>query len=37
MVPSDTFMSQLATQLGHSTEEFQTLPLMVLAAFSFVD
>ena len=37
MVPSDSFISHLATQLGYSTGEFQALQLIVLAAFGVVD
>ena len=37
MVPSDPFMSHLATQLGYSTGEFQALQLIVLAVFGVVD
>ena len=37
MVPSDPFMSHLATQLGYSAGEFQVLQLIVLAAFGVVD
>ena len=37
MVPSDPFMSHLATQLGYSAGEFQALQLIVLAAFGDVD
>ena len=37
MVPSDPFMSHLATQLGYSAEEFQDLQLIVLATFGVVD
>ena len=37
MVPSEPFMSYLATQLGYSAGEFQALQLIVLAAFSVVD
>ena len=37
MVPSDPFMSHLATQLGYSAVEFQALQLIVLAAFGVVD
>ena len=37
MVPSDPFMSHLATQLGYSAGEFQALQLIVLAAFGVVD
>ena len=37
MVPSDPFMSHLATQLGYSAGEFQALELIVLAAFGVVD
>ena len=33
VVPSDSFMSHLATQLGYSAGEFQALQLIVLAAF----
>ena len=36
MVPSDSFMSHLATQLGYSAREFQALQLVVLAAFGVV-
>ena len=37
MVPSDPFMSHLATQLGYSAGEFQSLQLIVLATFGVVD
>ena len=37
MVPSDPFMSHLATQLGCSAGEFQALQLIVLATFGVVD
>ena len=37
MVPSEPFMSHLATQLGYSAGEFQALQLIVLAAFGVVD
>ena len=37
MVPSHPFMSHLATQLGYSAGEFQTLQLVVLATFGVVD
>ena len=37
MVPSDPFMSHLATQLGYSAGEFHALQLIVLAAFGVVD
>ena len=37
MVPSDPFMSHLATQLGYSAGEFQALHLIVLASFGVVD
>ena len=37
MVPSDPFMSHLATQLGYSAGEFQALQLIVLAAFGVMD
>ena len=37
MVPSDPFMSHLATKLGYSAGEFQALQLIVLAAFGVVD
>ena len=37
IVPSDPFMSHLATQLGNSAGEFQALQLTVLAAFGVVD
>ena len=37
MVPSDPFMSHLATQLGYSAGEFQDLQLIVLATFGVVD
>ena len=37
MVPSDRFMSHLATQLGYSAGQFQALQLIVLAAFGVVD
>ena len=36
-VPSDPFMSHLATQLGYSAGEFQALQLIVLATFGVVD
>ena len=36
-VPTDPFMSHLATQLGYSAGEFQALQLIVLAAFDVVD
>ena len=36
-VPTDPFMSHLATQLGYSAGEFQALQLIVLAAFGVVD
>ena len=36
-VPTDPFMSHLATQLGYSAWEFQALQLIVLAAFGVVD
>ena len=36
-VLTDPFMSHLATQLGYSAGEFQTLQLIVLAAFGVVD
>ena len=36
MVPSDPFMSQLATQPGYSAGEFQALQLIVLATFGAV-
>ena len=36
MVPSDPFMSHLATQLGYSAGEFQALQLIVLATFGVV-
>ena len=37
MMPSDPFMSHLATQLGYSAGEFQALQLIVLATFGVVD
>ena len=37
MVPSESFMSHLATQLGYSAGAFQALQLTVLAAFGVVD
>ena len=37
MVPSDPFMSHLATKLGYSAGKFQALQLIVLAAFGVVD
>ena len=37
MVPSDPFMSHLATQFGYSAGECQALQLTVLAAFCVVD
>ena len=37
MVPSDPFMSHLATQLRYSAKEFQALQLIVLATFGVVD
>ena len=37
MVPSDPFMSHLATHLGYSPGEFQALQLIVVAAFGVVD
>ena len=37
MLPSDPFMSHLATQLGYSAGEFQALQLIVLATFGVVD
>ena len=37
MVPSDPFISHLATQLGYSAGEFQALQLIVLATFGVVD
>ena len=37
MVPSDPFMSHLATQLVYSAAEFQALQLIVLATFGVVD
>ena len=37
MVPSDPFMSHLATQLEYSATEFQALHLIVCAAFGVVD
>ena len=36
MVPSDPFMSHLATQLGYFSGEFQAVQLIVLAAFGVV-
>ena len=37
VVPSDPFMSHLATQLGYSAGEFQALQLIVLATFGVMD
>ena len=37
MLPSDPFMSNLATQFGYSAGEFQALQLIVLATFGVVD
>ena len=37
MVPSDPFMSHLATKLGYSAGEYQALQLIVLATFAVVD
>ena len=37
MVPSDPFISHLATQLRYSAGEFQALQLIVLATFGVVD
>ena len=37
MVPSDPFMSHLATKFGYSAGEFQALQLIVLATFGVVD
>ena len=37
MVPSDPFMSHLATQLWYSAGEFQALQLIVLETFGVVD
>ena len=37
IVPSGPFMSHLATQLGYSAVEFQTLQPIVLATFGVVD
>ena len=37
MVPSDPFLSHLATQLGYYAGEFQALQLIVLATFGVVD
>ena len=37
MVPSDPFMSHLATQLGYSAVEFQALQLIVLASYGVVN
>ena len=37
MMPSDPFMSHLATQLGYSAGEFRALQLIVLATFGVVD
>ena len=37
MVPSDPFMSHLATQFRYSAGEFQALQLIVLATFGVVD
>ena len=37
MMPSDPFMSYLATQFGYSSEEFQALQLIVRATFGVVD
>ena len=37
MVPSNPFMSHLATQLGYSAGEFQALQRIVLATLGVVD
>ena len=37
IVPLDSFMSHLATQLGDSAGEFQALQQIVLVAFGVVD
>ena len=37
IVPSDPFMSHLATQLGYSAGEFRDLQLIFLAAFGVMD
>ena len=37
MMPSDPFMSHLATQLGYSAREFQALQLIVHATFGVLD
>ena len=37
MVPSDPFMSHLATELGYTAGEFQALQLIVLVAFRVGD
>ena len=37
MLPLDSFISCLHSQLGYSTGEFQALQLIVLAAFGAVD
>ena len=37
MVPSDPFMSHLATRIGYSAGEFQALQLIVLATCVVVD
>ena len=37
MVPSDPFMSHLASQFGYSAGEFQALQLIVLVVFGVVD
>ena len=37
IVPSDSFMSHLGTQLGYSAGEIQALQLIVLATFGVVD
>ena len=37
IVPSDPFMSHLATQLGYSAGKFQALQLIVLATFGVMD
>ena len=36
-MPSDPFMSHLATLIGYSTGAFQALQLIVLAVFGVVD
>ena len=37
IVPSDPFMSHLATQLGHSAGEFKAWQMIVLATFGVAD